>query len=104
MKVTGIKNKYNKFSYFDYTYDINIIHPLVEYKRTQIIDQLSKYMDIVFKRYNYFLTEDLTNDTCRWFLAINASSNDPVLPIKDEYDLSFFYKITTCFGFVSNIN
>lgn len=95
-----IKNKYNEFAYGFHKYDVNIIHPIIEYKRTKIINDLIDYLNDILKKFKFSLSFTELNTIIRYFLIQNNNDNDPVIPIKDNYNIEILdyilkrYKIT----------
>lgn len=92
--ITLYKNKYNSFIFRTYAYEINGLHPILEYKRYEIVERIKENIGLILKKYNFYSLIEINYITFS-FISPNKSKRDPLIPIinKDLYDYDFFKEI-----------
>ena len=81
-----IKNRYNEFTYRPINYEINIIHPLIEYERYKIFFEIKDHTQSVLNQYKYYKNPEkiITNWVIEQFKEGKDYYIDPLLPFQSQ--------------------
>ena len=90
-----IKNDYNEFSYKPINYEINTIHPLIEYERYKIILKIKDETQNILNQYKYYKNPKkiITNWVIEQFKEGKNYYIDPLLPYECQDNIQLIINI-----------
>jgi hypothetical protein len=90
-----IKNDYNEFSYKPINYEINTIHPLIEYERYKIILKIKDETQYILNQYKYYKNPKkiVTNWIIEQFKEGKKYYIDPLLPYESKDNIQLIINI-----------
>lgn len=83
-KIVYIHNTLYEYAYFDQEYQINLVHPVIEYRRSKIINHIKHIFNEAYKVTNIPINKLIVITVL--FIWNNIGRQDPVVPITDTFN------------------